>query len=94
MLFDWAIAVFIRFQYVSYDLNHTFVDKMLQKIGLWNLHYPVIAKRLYEDEFWTKYDLRLPLSYRTLQPKIPLHPQLRATCNFDGHNSQVQPQLF
>ena len=31
-------------------LNHIFADKMLQKIGQ-NLHYPAIAKRLYEHEF-------------------------------------------
>ena len=30
----------------------------------------------------------------TPQPKIPPHPQPRATCFFDGRNSQAQPQLY
>ena len=30
----------------------------------------------------------------TPQPKIPPHPQSRATCFFDGRNSQAQPQLY
>ena len=30
----------------------------------------------------------------TPQPKIPPHPQLRATCFFDGRNSHPHPQLF
>ena len=38
-------------------LNHIFVDKILQKIGLWNLHYPAIAKRLFEHEFWSVFFL-------------------------------------
>ena len=30
----------------------------------------------------------------TPQPKIPPHPLPRATCFFDGRNSQPQPQLY
>jgi len=30
----------------------------------------------------------------TPQPKIPPHPQPRATCLFDGRNSQAQAQLY
>ena len=30
----------------------------------------------------------------TPQTKIPPHPQPRATCFFDGRNSQAQPQLY
>ena len=30
----------------------------------------------------------------TPQPKIPPHPQPRATCFFDGRNSQAQAQLY